>query len=136
MKVLIDTPVWSIVFRRPERPENAVILEQVGALIKAGLAAIIGPVRQELLSGIKEKAQFDRMRDELRGFVDISITTDDYETAASFCNACRSRGIQGSPIDFLICAIAVRHDLAILTTDADFTHYAKILPIALYPPAR
>jgi len=134
MKVLIDTSVWSIGFRRPERPENAVIVEQLRALIKAGLAAMIGPVRQELLSGIKDRAQFDRMRDELRGFVDIGITVDDYEAAASFCNACRSRGIQGSPIDFLICAIAVRHDFSIFTTDADFAHYAKVLPIALYAP--
>jgi len=136
MRVLIDTSVWSIGLRRPDRSENAVIVQQLRALVKAGLAAIIGPVRQELLSGIKEKAQFDRIRDELRGFIDIDITVDDYETAASICNACRSRGIQGSPIDFLICAIAVRHELAIFTTDADFTHYAKVLPITLYAPAR
>lgn len=136
MRVLIDTSVWSIGLRRPERSENAVIAQQLRALIKAGLAAIIGPVRQELLSGIREKAQFDRIRDELRGFIDIGITVDDYETAASLCNACRSRGIQGSPIDFLICAIAVRHDFSIFTTDADFAHYAKVLPITLYAPAR
>lgn len=136
MRVLIDTSVWSIVFRRPERPENAVILERVRTLIRTGLAAMMGPVRQELLSGIKDRAQFDRTRDELRGFVDIGITVDDYETAASLCNACRGKGIQGSPIDFLICAIAIRHDFPIFTTDADFTHYAKVLPITLYAPTR
>jgi predicted nucleic acid-binding protein len=136
MKVLVDTPVWSIVLRRVGRPENAAIVNAFGALIDDGLIAIVGPVRQELLSGIREKAQFDHIRDELRGFLDIDITVNDYETAASFYNACRSRGIQGSATDFLICAIAVRHDFSIFTTDDDFTRYAKILPIALYAPAR
>jgi predicted nucleic acid-binding protein len=136
MKVLVDTSVWSIVLRRVDRRENAAIVNAFGALIDDGLIAIVGPVRQELLSGIREKAQFDHIRDELRGFLDIDITVNDYETAASFYNACRSRGIQGSATDFLICAIAVRHDFSIFTTDDDFTRYAKILPIALYAPAR
>jgi predicted nucleic acid-binding protein len=136
MKVLVDTPVWSIVLRRVNRPENAAIVNAFGALIDDGLIAIIGPVRQELLSGIKEKTQFDHIRAELRGFLDVDITLEDYETAASFYNACRSKGIQGSGTDFLICAIAVRHDFSIFTTDADFTHYAKVLPIALYAPSR
>ena len=112
MKVLVDTPVWSIVLRRPDRPENAIVVNQFGALIDDGLIALIGPVRQELLSGIKEKAQFEHIRAELRGFLDIDMTLNDYETAAAFYNACRSRGIQGSATDFLICAVAVRHDLA------------------------
>jgi predicted nucleic acid-binding protein len=57
---------------------------------------------------------------------------EDYEEAASYYNRCRSKGIQGSSTDYLICAIATRHDLAIFTDDRDFGRYSKLLPIRLY----
>ncbi len=136
MRVLVDSTVWSHVLRRKTRPENAELAMQLASLLDHRLVTIIGPIRQEVLSGIKENEHFERLREELRAFLDIEITVDDYETAAAFYNACRSRGIQGSATDFLICAVAVRHDLAIFTTDADFTHYAKVLPITLYAPTR
>lgn len=36
--------------------------------VRAGLAALIGPIRQELLSGIRETAHWKRLRDALRPF--------------------------------------------------------------------
>lgn len=97
---------------------------------------MIGPIRQELLSGIRERLLFDRLREHLRAFLDTEIFSDDFEEAASFYNRCRGKGIQGSNTDFLICAVAVRHDFLIYTTDADFTQFAKVLPIVLHPSAR
>jgi len=132
MKVLVDTTVWSLVLRRPDRPENALAKSELGSLIKDGRVAMIGPIRQELLSGIRERAHFDKLRQHLRSFSDTEITKDDYEEAAAFCNRCRSRGIQGSNTDFLICAIAVRHEFSIFTSDADFMHFAEVLPIVIY----
>jgi predicted nucleic acid-binding protein len=105
---------------------------ELASLIADGRVAMIGAIRQELLSGIKEHAHFERLRDQLRAFSDIEIRSDDYEEAASFYNLCRDRGIQGSNTDFLICAIAARNEFAIFTTDADFAHFAKALPITLY----
>jgi predicted nucleic acid-binding protein len=95
---------------------------------------IIGPIRQELLSGIKEHRQFARLRDRLRAFPDLGLGQSDYEEAASCLNACRAKGVQGSNTDFLICSVAVRHDLSIFTTDRDFTEYQKHLPITLHEP--
>jgi predicted nucleic acid-binding protein len=51
--------------------------------------------------------------------------------AAEFSNQYRRKGVQGSTIDFLICAVAVVEELQILTTDSDFLRYAKHLPIRL-----
>jgi predicted nucleic acid-binding protein len=132
MKVLVDTSVWSLVLRRKFRPEDASTESELASLIADGRVAIIGPIRQELLSGIRERAHFERLREHLRAFSDTEITKDDYEEAAAFCNRCRSRGIQGSNTDFLICTIAVRHEFSIFTTDADFMHFAEILPIVIY----
>jgi hypothetical protein len=114
------------------RPENGAATSALAALIEDGRVAIIGPILQEVLSGIKERAHFDRMRENLRSFADTEITSADYEEAASFFNRCRAKGIQGSNIDFLICAVAARNEFAIFTSDADFAHFAKVLPITLH----
>lgn len=132
MKVLVDTPIWSLALRHMSRPENAATISALTALIEDGRVAIIGPIRQELLSGIRERSHFERLRENLRGFPDTEVTSADYEDAASFFNRCRKKGIQGSNTDFLICAVAVRNEFAIFTTDADFAHFAKILPVELY----
>ena len=131
MRILPDTPVWSAALRRADGVTNVYRSEMV-KLVNQGAIEIIGPIRQELLSGIRDHAQFEKVREHLRRFVDIPITPDDYEEAASYYNRCRSKGIQGSSTDFLICAIAVRHDLTIFTDDQDFLGYRKVLPIRLY----
>ena len=95
MKVLVDTSVWSLALRRRNGPENASSSE-LATLVQDGRVAMIGPIRQELLSGLKERAQFDRVREHLRSFPETEITAGDYEEAASFYNRCRARGIQGS----------------------------------------
>jgi predicted nucleic acid-binding protein len=135
MKVLVDTPIWSLALRRKTRPENASTKSELASLVEDGRVAMIGPIRQELLSGIRERAHFDRLREHLRAFSDTEITLDDYEEAASFYNRCRGKGIQGSNTDFLICAIAARNEFSIFTTDDDFTHFAKVLPIVLHDRA-
>jgi hypothetical protein len=70
----------------------------------------------------------------VRQFPDEASTTEDHEEAARLYNACRRAGIVGSIVDMLICASAVRHDLAIFTTDRDFDRYAKHLPLRLHRP--
>ncbi len=132
MKVLVDTSIWSLALRRKERAENASKRSELASLVEDGRVAMIGPIRQELLSGIKERAQFDRLREHLRAFPDIELMSDDYEEAASFYNRCREKGIQGSNTDFLICATAARNKFSIFTADEDFTHFVKVLPIVLH----
>ena len=71
-------------------------------LIIEGLVRIIGPIRQELLSGIVEKKQFDKLKKNLSYFPDLILKTSDFERGADFFNLCRKRGMQGSHTDFLI----------------------------------
>lgn len=122
--------------RRRSDPRNVQVTSVLGSLVEDGRVAIIGPIRQELLSGLKERAQFERLREHLRAFPDTPVTTEDHEEAAAFFNRCRERGIQGSNTDFLICAVAVRNNFSIFTTDDDFAHFATVLPIALHSDAR
>ena len=133
MKVLVDTSVWSLALRRrsPAHPS----VDELRRLIVTGRAAIIGPIRQEVLSGIRDASAFERLRDRLGAFPDEPLTTADYERGAEFFNACRAKGLQGSNTDFLLCAVAVRHHMPLLTTDEDFLSYAKVIPVALHAVA-
>ena len=131
MRVLVDTSVWSLALRRDGRQEYPES-DELRRLVSAHVAEIIGPVRQEILSGVRDRAQFARVETHLAAFPDVLLLTEDYVTAANFFNLCRSKGIQGSNTDFLICAVAVRRDLVIFTTDRDFRHFAKLLPIVLH----
>lgn len=132
MKVLIDTSVWSLALRR-RAPVHAAV-DELRRLVVQGRAGIVGPVRQELLSGIRDRAAFERLRDHLRAFPDEPITSVDYERAADCLNICRAKGIQGSNTDFLLCAVAERLRLPIFTTDDDFLAFSRVLPVRLHRP--
>ena len=133
MIALVDTSVWSLALRRGDGALSQEALE-LAELVREGRTAIIGPIRQELLSGVRKVQQFDLLREHLRSFPDLELTTNDFELAAEFFNRCRAKGIQGSNTDFLICAVASRRRHSVFTTDADFARFAKILPIVLHAP--
>jgi len=131
MMVLVVTCVWSLALRRhgPRKGQEARELE---SLIRDGRVRMIGPVRQEILSGVRSRQQFGVLERHLEAFPDTTIETDDYVMAATFFTLCRSKGVQGSNTDFLICAVAVRRQLAIYTTGGDFRLFAPHLPILLH----
>ena len=131
MRVLTDTPIWSAALRRTDGMQSP-YRDELVKLLDQGLVEMIGPIRQEVLSGVKEPAKFELLKERLRSFPDLEITSGDYEEAASFYNRCRSKGIQGSFTDFLICVIAIRDNLLIFTDDKDFENYQRVLPIRLY----
>jgi len=133
MRALVDTTVWSLMLRRRTGAATGVAKE-LETLIREARAEVIGPVRQELLSGVKGTAQFENLRQHLRGFWDVELETADFELAADYCNRCKSRGVQGSTTDFLICAVAARRQFSVFTTDGDFASFAKVIPIRLHVP--
>ena len=129
MKVLVDTCVWSQVLRH--KPAHSQLAQKLTELIQEGRVVIIGPIRQELLSGISHSDQFNQLKEHLSSFEDIPLKTEHFEKAAEFSNLCMQKGIQGSTIDFLICAVAFLEDCMIFTTDKDFENYKKHLPLKL-----
>jgi predicted nucleic acid-binding protein len=136
LKVLVDTSVWSAVLRRRPRralsaPQRAAV-DELAMLIEEARANMAGCIRQEVLSGVASEAQFQKLRKKLRAFDDLAANAATYELAASFFNRCRAKGVQGSHIDFLICALSREHGAPILTLDADFARYAPVCNIELH----
>jgi len=133
--VLVDTTVWSVAFRR--KP-HALSIDQekartaLASLIEANQAQILGAVRQEMLSGLREPDQYERLRHLLRAFRDVPLEREDYEEAGAVSNACRLKGVAGNSVDFLICAVSLRRNWPILTLDRDFAGYASCVSIQMH----
>ncbi len=139
MSVLVDTTIWSLALRRRSHDLNRrerLLVQEWASLVESGQVLLIGPIRQEILSGIRRESDFLAVRKRLSAFGCIEILPEDYDQAAAFFNICRDRGLAGTPIDLLICAVASRADVPIFTTDEDFSRYVDILPIRLHKPAK
>ncbi len=131
MKVIVDTSVWSLALRR-DRQHSPALVQELRNMIHDHRVQMIGPIRQEILSGIRSESQFKKLRNRLESFPDLPIFTEDYVVAAQFFNRCRSKGVQGSNTDLLICAVAVRNKFSIYTTDKDFELFSKHIQIVLH----
>jgi predicted nucleic acid-binding protein len=135
MRILVDTPVWSLALRR-KAVDLAVgerrVTQLLQQIVDEGRAALLGSIRQELLSGLRERSEFRRLRDYLRDFPDVALATEDYEEAARASHECRKAGIASTPVDMMVCAVSLHHDWQIFSTDGDFSHYAGVLPIQLF----
>ncbi len=127
MKILVDTCIWSYALRSKDKK----IGTQLAELINDSRVMMIGAIRQEILSGIKTKLQFKKIKQSLSAFDDIALSKADYELAAEIFNNLRAKGIQGANTDFLICATAINHNLKIYTNDQDFKIFSQHIDIKL-----
>jgi hypothetical protein len=88
MKVIVDTDVWSGVMREPKsEPSKQVLFLKV--LIHDGRVQMIGPIRQEVPSGLRESECFIRFREVLRAFPgqDIKIGILNKRRRTRICTA-------------------------------------------------
>lgn len=139
MNVLVDTSVWSLALRRNPLALSSfdrVIVSEYSELVREGRLQILGLIRQELLTGIRTPAQFERIREILRPFADEPCFSEDHELAAKMSNQCREKGLNVSSVDILICAVAISRSWMLFTTDSDFVGVSRVLPLKLHVPRK
>lgn len=90
-----------------------------------------GIVLQELLQGFSGPKDQKRIIERLRVLPLLHPTRDTYIEAARLRNTCRRRGVQLGTIDALIAQLCIEHEIALLTTDKDFVHAARFVPLRL-----
>lgn len=131
MKAIVDTCAWSLSLRRQDQArisaDEQQIIESLKEAIRDGRAVLIGPVRQEILSGIRDKAKFAKTRSLLAPFDDEPIIPNDFVEAARLFNLCRDHGVECGPVDILMCAVAVRMHYEILTSDKGLNRCIEVL---------
>ena len=129
MRVIVDTDIWSEAFRK--KGSKSEFVDELQDLIQEGRIQMIGVIRMEILCGIRNEKMFGTLNERLEAFPDRALDSETFVTAARLLNLCRSKGIQGSNNDFIICACSMLWEMPILSKDKDFVRYRKIIPIEL-----
>jgi predicted nucleic acid-binding protein len=115
-------------------PKELSAVQSLRQLVADRRARVIGSIRQELLSGIRNADQFEALQHRFRDFEDAAVTTADHEVAAEISPKCRRMGIAASAMDALICALATLRNWEIFSWDKDFERYRRAVRLRLYRP--
>lgn len=133
--ILLDTSVVSAVLRRRRRSgQEEETARRVAALLEGDeQVALPGIVLQEVLSGVVDRAQYQRVLDGVRDSFPVALATEgDHLKAADLSAAAAREGIALSTPDALIAAQAVNHRARLFTTDGDFLRLASVTPLRLF----
>lgn len=131
MSLFVDTSVWSLALRRDAPADHGAVAVLRKALLEGSNVIIAGIVLQELLQGFHGPKDRARIIERLQVLPLLEPRRDTYIHAASLRNTCRRKGVQLGTIDALIAQLCIEHDLALLTTDNDFVHAARFVPLRL-----
>jgi len=119
--VLVDTSVWIEVFRtRGFDIHRHVDFDDIVTCL---------PVIQEVLQGFDHERDYRLAREAMLALpvVESPLGQDVVDDAVDLYRRARRAGITvRSSVDCLIAACAIRHDLALLHVDRDFTNLARV----------
>ncbi|HJS60081.1 MAG TPA: PIN domain-containing protein [Vicinamibacteria bacterium] len=134
--ILLDTSALRAALRRQGRTRG----DQIGSALQWPLntgqkVSVPGFVVQELLSGVREEAQFQRMKTILTNALSvITASIGDHLLATDVTNRCRRKGITASPGDALIAAHAIVRRETSFSADHDFKDIAVATTLKLLEP--
>lgn len=132
MTLLVDTSVWSLAFRR-DRVEDSPAVEELRSALGSGESVVTtGLILQELLQGFSGARARDDIISRFAALPLLSPDRHDHIEAAEVRNVCRRAGVQLGTIDALLAQLCIRHDLRLLTTDTDFGHAARHVPLSVW----
>jgi len=135
--ILLDTSVLSAALRRRKTgPGKTQLVGVLQGLLNTGQKVTVpGLVVQELLSGVRDDAQFQRMKTILlRGYPIITASLGDHLLAADIANQCRRKGVTVSTGDALIAALAINRRATLFSVDRNFRDIARATTLKLLEP--
>ncbi len=132
MSLFVDTSVWSLALRR-DREESAHEVRRLEqALLSRETVFTTGLVLQELLQGFRGPRDREAILDRFGAIPLLTPDRSAHVEAAEIRNQCRRSGVQLGTVDALLASLCVQHELEMLTTDRDFFHASKIVPLAVW----
>ena len=131
MNILVDTSVWSLALRRDNPPDSRAVLRLKAALQDGENVFTTGLILQELLQGFSGPRARRRIIEDFAPLPLIIPERRDHIDAADLKVKLRQKGIQAGTIDVLLAQLCLRHGLSLLSTDRDFVHISKHVPLTL-----
>lgn len=133
MTFLVDTSVWSLLLRR-DADDGSPYVAVLRDALQTERVATTGLILQELLQGAVRQRTRRAIEERFRALLYLDATRGDHVAAADLGNTLRSAGVQVATVDALIAQLAITHDLNLLTTDRDFEHAARHVPLRVWAP--
>jgi len=120
--VVIDTSAWIQSFR----PDCEVSLSDlVQDLILKGQVLLPGIIKAELLRGAKNRKEFNRLNDSLKGLTYMPVPEGFWERLAEFSFGLFRKGITVPLTDTYIALLCIENQAAILHRDKHFDLIAQ-----------
>lgn len=95
---------------------------------------LVGNILQELLDGLRNRQDFERLVRLLEPFPLIRLERETHIAAAELRQRCRSKGVQVGAIDCLIATACILNGYPLLTADRDFLHIANYSDLLVLQP--
>ena len=125
--ILIDSSAW-IEFLRGTGSGTCDLVE---SLLDDSIA-ICDPIRMEILAGARDEVHLADLRALLARATTLPTGPTHYEEAAALHRRARASGLTvRRPIDCLIAAVAIDHDVELLHSDRDFDVIARTSPLRI-----
>jgi predicted nucleic acid-binding protein len=122
--VIVDTTVWVDFFSGKNTPEVG-ILERL--VTEDEDICICGVILTEVLQGIRSDAEYIETLSRFDSFLFLDLNRQTFIKAAQLYRTLRRRGITSrKPVDCMIAAVAIEHDIPLLHNDRDFDPIEKI----------
>lgn len=120
--VLPDTCAW-VDFFNARRTPLAIAIE--GSLVRGNIHTC-GIVKFELVQGLRNRNEEKVLLDALQAVTHLEMTESLWLAAGRLSATLRKKGVTIPLSDLLIAALALHHDLTVLTVDRHFDHVAGL----------
>jgi predicted nucleic acid-binding protein len=121
--VLVDTTIWIDFFADRSEPCVAALQELIE---NEEDLCLCGVILAEVLQGIRSDADYIETKDYLDDLIFLPMQQVTFLRAAELYRSLRKRGVTiRKPVDCMIAAVAIEHDIRLLHNDRDFDYIAK-----------
>jgi predicted nucleic acid-binding protein len=131
VRLLVDTSVWSLAFRKNAPSTLPKIRRLAQALREGEQVFTTGLVLQELLQGFPDDEARDLILERFSVLPHVVPDGRDYVDAAELRRRLASEGLRIGTIDALLAQLCLRHDLTLLTTDLAFNRVAEMTSLSV-----
>lgn len=131
-KVIIDSSAWIESFR-PQ--SDKLFRDLVKDLILKGRILVPGIIKTEILKGTKNKKEYDRLSDLLKGLDYLPVADEFWEKLSKFSYDLYRKGITVPLVDTYIALLCIENHASIIHCDKHFDLIAQKSPLKVLPTA-
>ncbi|MBW1797886.1 MAG: PIN domain nuclease [Deltaproteobacteria bacterium] len=128
-KVIIDTSAWIESFRARSDKEFSNFVKD---LILNGRILLPGIIKTELLRGTKNKKEYNRLNELLKGLEYLPVPDEFWEKLSLFSFGLFRKGITVPLIDTYIALLCIENNALILHRDKHFDLIAQQFPLKVF----